>query len=164
MSTVMTTSKLDTFRELLAAFTRKDWEAYKARLAPDAVYEETATHRRITGPEAIVEGLKAWTTAFPDVRSTVMSTTESQNEIMAEVTWEGTHSGPLTVSMGTIPPTGKVGHLRAVLVNVFVGDRVREIRHYFDLMDLLGQLGVTPGAAVAESEVEAAAVQGAAPS
>jgi steroid delta-isomerase-like uncharacterized protein len=164
MSTVMTTPKLDTFRELLAAFTRKDWEAYKAHLAPDAVYEETATHLRFSGPEEIVEGLRAWTTAFPDVRATVMSTTESPNEIMAEVAWEGTHSGPLAVPMGTIPPTGKVGNLRAVLVNVFAGDRVREIRHYFDLMDLLGQLGVTPGAAVAEAEVEAAAVQGAAPS
>jgi hypothetical protein len=40
--------------------------------------------------------------------------------------------------------TNKRAKVPAVVVQRFDGDKMREIRHYFDLMTLLAQLGVLP--------------------
>jgi ketosteroid isomerase-like protein len=44
----MTTENIEAkARESIAAFDRADWDAIRALLAPDYVYEETGTGRRI---------------------------------------------------------------------------------------------------------------------
>jgi steroid delta-isomerase-like uncharacterized protein len=164
MSTVLVMSHIDMVREHVAAFTRQDWAAYKAHLLPDSTYEEMATSRRLTGPEEIVEGLKLWMTAFPDLRPTFTSIIESGHEVAAEITWEGTHTGPLALPSGVVPASGKRGVVHGAMIWLFVGDRVRHTRHYFELMELFGQLGVPADKAMAMAEPMAAAKQGAAPS
>jgi predicted ester cyclase len=61
---------------------------------------------------------------------------------MAEVLWEGTHTGLLKGPFGEIPATGKRGSVNAVQIFHFEGDKIRELRHYFDLMTVLNQIGV----------------------
>ena len=41
--------------ELIDAFNEADWERFRAVLAPDAVYAETGTGRRVEGEDAYVE-------------------------------------------------------------------------------------------------------------
>src|SRR5919206_1179683 len=60
-----------TARELVDAFNANDWATCKAVFAPDAVYDEVGTGRRIQGNAAIVACWQAWKEAMPDVKGTI---------------------------------------------------------------------------------------------
>ena len=82
-------------REQVDAFSSGDWELLQARLASDSRYDELGTQRKVEGPEKIVELFKGWKTAFPDGAGTVTSAFASGDTAALEVTWKGTHTGPL---------------------------------------------------------------------
>jgi ketosteroid isomerase-like protein len=53
-----------------------------------------------------------------------------------------THSGPVLVEgMRCLEPTGRRVTLRGVTVAEFAGERIRALRHYWDGIALLSQLG-----------------------
>ena len=128
-------------RKQIDAFNTGDWEQLRAGLASDARYDELGTQRKIEGPEMIVELFKGWKTAFPDVVGTVTSSMASGNKAALEVTWKGTHTGPLVTAEATIPASGKRQETPAAFFFTFEGDKVKESRHYFDSMTLLKQIG-----------------------
>jgi steroid delta-isomerase-like uncharacterized protein len=128
-------------RKQVDAFNIGDWEQVRAGLAADSRYDELGTQRTIEGPEKIVELFKAWKTAFPDAVGTVTSAVASGNKAALEVTWKGTHTGPLATAEGTIPASGKLQETPAAFFFTFEGDKVKESRHYFDSMTLLKQIG-----------------------
>ena len=116
----------------------------KAPLAPDAVYEELATGVRVQGPDQIVQATKGWKEAFPDTKGTITNVFASDNNVCLEITWEGTHTGPLVGPAGTIPASNKRTKVAAVQVVTVEGGKVKLTRHYFDLMSLLQQIGAVP--------------------
>ena len=128
-------------REQVDAFNTGDWERLQAGLAADARYHEFATQREVEGPEKIVELFKGWKTAFPDGAGKVTSAVSSGNMAALEVTWTGTHTGPLETAEGTIPASGKRQETPAAIVLTFEGDKIKENKQYFDLMTLLKQIG-----------------------
>jgi steroid delta-isomerase-like uncharacterized protein len=128
-------------RKQIDAFNTGDWEQLRAMLASDSRYDELGTQRKIEGPEKIVELFKGWKTAFPDAVGTVTSAVASSNKAALEVTWKGTHTGPLETAEGTIPASGKRQETPAAVFFTFEGDKVKESRHYFDSMTLLKQIG-----------------------
>lgn len=134
----------DVVHRQLKAFCDGDWSTYKQLLADGAVYEEEATTRRITGADEIVRAVQPWKNAFPDMGFKLKEAIGSGDAVVCEVEWTGTHKGALIGKMGNIPPTGKTARVPAVLVVRFDGERIRESRHYFDLLSLLAQLGITP--------------------
>ena len=131
-------------REQVDAFNSGDWERVQAGLASDARYDELGTERKTDGPEKIVELFKGWKQAFPDAAGTVKSTYASGDTAILEVTWKGTHSGPLTTAEGTIPASGKHQETPAAIFFTFEGDKIKESRHYFDSLTLLKQIGAQP--------------------
>ncbi len=131
-------------REQVDAFNNGDWERMRAMLASDSRYDELGTQRKIEGPEKIVELFKGWKTAFPDAVGTVTSAVGSGNKAALEVTWKGTHTGPLGTAEGTIPASGKRQETPAALFFTFEGDQIKESRQYFDSMTLLKQIGAQP--------------------
>ena len=128
-------------REQIDAFNTGDWEQLRAMLASDALYDELGTQRKIDGPDKIVELFRGWKTAFPDAVGTVTSAVASGNKAALEVTWKGTHTGPLETAEGTIPASGKRQETPAAVFFAFEGDKIKESRHYFDSMTLLKQIG-----------------------
>ena len=128
----------------LRAFTQGDWNAFKATLTDDSVYEEEATGRRAQGGDEIVKAIAGWKSAFPDAGFEVKSIVGVGDALVIELEWTGTHKAALSGPFGTLPPTGKLGKLPAVEVVRFEGERIRETHHYFDLLTLLRQLGVAP--------------------
>jgi predicted ester cyclase len=80
--------------------------------------------------------------AFPDATMSMRSAVESGDTIMVEGTYAGTHTGPLRGPAGDIPATGR--SVRVDFADVFVrrGDRFAEHRVYFDMLTMMGQLGV----------------------
>jgi steroid delta-isomerase-like uncharacterized protein len=131
-------------RDQVDAFNNGDWERVQAGLTADARYHELATQRKVEGPEKIVELFKGWKTAFPDAAGKVTSAVGSGNMVALEVTWTGTHSGPLETAEGTIPASGKRQETPAAIVLTFEGGKIKEDKQYFDLMTLLKQIGAQP--------------------
>jgi steroid delta-isomerase-like uncharacterized protein len=128
-------------REAVDAFNASDWERTKALIAPDYLYNEVGTQRRIQGPEEVVAALQGWKQAMPDAKGTVTSALASGNTVALEIIWEGTHTGPLEGPTGTIPASGKRQVTPAAQILIFEGDKIKENHHYFDMMSLLKQIG-----------------------
>ena len=131
-------------REQVDAFNTGDWDRVRAGLASDSRLDELGTERKIEGPEKIVEVFKGWKQAFPDAAGTVTSAFASGDTAALEVTWKGTHTGPLETASGTIPPSGKRQETPAAIFSTFEGGKIKESRHYFDSLTLLKQIGAQP--------------------
>jgi steroid delta-isomerase-like uncharacterized protein len=128
-------------RQEVEAFSAGDWDRFAETYAPDAVYDEAATGRRFEGSEEILEVNRSWKTAFPDARGTITKASASGDTVTAEITWEGTQSGPLESPQGELPPSNRRAVVRAVQVLEFSDGRIKENRHYFDALGMLQQLG-----------------------
>jgi steroid delta-isomerase-like uncharacterized protein len=132
-------------REGVEAFSAGDWKRFGETLAPESVYQEIGTGRRIQGRDQIVEAIQAWKRAFPDAKGTIRNTIASGNTVVLEITWEGTQTGPLAIPGGTVPPSGKRDIVEAVQVLTCEGNKVKENRHHLDAMGLLQQIGAVQG-------------------
>ena len=128
-------------KEQVIAYNEKDWDRARAALAPEVVYEEFGTQRKLKGVDDVLTAWKGWATAIPDARATFQSELVSGNTAVLEITWTGTHDGPLQTPNGEIAPTGKKIELRAIQVVDVANDRVKSVRQYFDMGTLLKQIG-----------------------
>jgi steroid delta-isomerase-like uncharacterized protein len=126
----------------IVAYGNKDWTAAKAAIAPDAVYDEVATQRRIQGADDIISTWQGWATAFPDSKATFHGALAKDSTATVELTWHGTHSGPLKTADGEIAATGKKIEIRACQVIEVANGKVEVMRQYFDMATMLQQLGV----------------------
>ena len=130
--------------EFIEAFNDADWVRFAAICSADVVYEEKGSNRTINGRDAVLEVAKGWKAAFSDIRGKISCTTAAGNTASLEITWIGTHNGPLELPSGKLPATGKDVEVEAVQVFVVEGGKVVRMRHYLDFMTMLTQLGVIP--------------------
>jgi steroid delta-isomerase-like uncharacterized protein len=144
MPLLVSTPIVEVARTYLDAFNRSDWDAYKRTLTPDSVHIEPGME--LHGPDATIEGLGVFKTAFPDLHGEVTRMIGGDGEVAAEIVWRGTHTGPLTTPTGTIPATGKPVTIHATKVFAFDGDLIKYSRHYWDMTELLGAIGAMPAA------------------
>jgi predicted ester cyclase len=93
-------------KSVVEAFNNQDWDGAR-KLIGDSTYNELGTQRSLDNVDAILEAFQGWKASMPDVKGTVTSAIESGQQVVLEVTWEGTHTGELTTPQGTIPPSGK---------------------------------------------------------
>jgi steroid delta-isomerase-like uncharacterized protein len=132
---------------LIDAFNRGDWDNLRSIVAENIVYQETGTGRRIQGVDAYLQLCQGWKQTFADVAGTVHSTVASGDTVAQELTWEGTHTGPLVGPLGTLPPTGRRAPVPATMWYTIEDGSVREIHHHLDLLTLLQALGAMPAPA-----------------
>jgi steroid delta-isomerase-like uncharacterized protein len=135
---------LDIIKKHIADFGSANWNDYKAACAPDVVYEEMATNTRVKGADEYVKAVQKWKHAFPDAKGNITRSTTSGDQVVVEIQWEGTQSGPLEGPMGAIPPTNKRVRINAVMVTTVKNGKITEGRHFFDMLTILSQLGVAP--------------------
>ncbi len=135
-------SVIDIAKEQVLAYNDKNWDRVRAGVSPDLVYDEVATQRKTKGVDDTVVAWKGWADALPDSKATFGTQMVSGNTAILEMTWTGTHKGPLKMPDREIPATGKKIEMRACQVIEVAGDKVKSVRHYFDLGTLLRQLGV----------------------
>jgi steroid delta-isomerase-like uncharacterized protein len=135
----------------VTAYNKKDWNELGNLLAANAVYDEKATNRRLEGSGQIIEALQGWAQAFPDSKGTFIREFVSNDTAILELVWKGVHTGPLQTPTGAIPPTNKPIEVPACEVFRVEGGKVRSMSHYFDMLTLLNQIGVTGTAAPAKS-------------
>jgi steroid delta-isomerase-like uncharacterized protein len=123
------------------AYNDKDWAAVRAAVTADFTYDEVATQRKVQSADQAIALYQGWAAAFPDSRGTFHSAIASNNTVVLEVTWEGTHQGTLQTPDGAVAPTGRRIEIRACQVLELTGDKVSLQRHYFDMATLLRQIG-----------------------
>jgi steroid delta-isomerase-like uncharacterized protein len=133
---------VDAAKTPILAFNEKDWDAVRASITSDFIYDEVATGRRVQGVDEVIPLWQGWATAFPDARATFHSALASDSTVVLEVSWRGTHQGPLQMPQGSIPPTENRIDIRACFVVEVAGDKARLQRHYFDMATMMQQLGV----------------------
>jgi steroid delta-isomerase-like uncharacterized protein len=133
---------IDVLKKHLEAFTKDDWDQFRALLADDARFEEVPTRQTASRLDDIVAIARRWKRAFPDARFTIKNSVAAADKVVIELEWQGTHRGPLEGPFGTIPPTGRTGRVAAVQIGTVRNGKLVELRHYFDLMTVLAQLGV----------------------
>jgi len=143
------TSTMLTEKQLIAAakaptlaYNDKNWDAVKAAVTGDIVYDEIATGRKVKGLNELLTLWKGWATAFPDSRGTIDHAHVSGEKVVLEITWRGTHQGPMPGPKGPIPPTGKKIEFRSCVICEMAGEKTKGQRQYFDMMTMLQQLGV----------------------
>jgi len=109
------------------------------------LYDEVGTGRKVQGLDQVLALWRGWATALPDSKATFHSALVSGNTVVLEVTWRGTHTGPLEMPKGPIAATGKRIELRACNVIEISAERgkAKLQRQYFDMGTLLQQLGIT---------------------
>ncbi|NOT59129.1 MAG: nuclear transport factor 2 family protein, partial [Acidobacteria bacterium] len=129
-------SLVDVAKAPMIAFNQKDWGAFKTAIAAGFVYDEVATQRNIRGADEVIAAFQGWAAAFPDAKAEFHSPLVSGNTVILEVTWRGTHTGPLPTPGGTITGTGKTYVVRACQVFEVAEGKAQVLRHYFDLTTL----------------------------
>lgn len=134
---------VDVAKASVLAFNEKNWDKVRATVTAGIVYDEVATRRRVQGIDDVLAAWRGWATAIPDSKATFNKEYSSGNTVVLELTWTGTHSGPLQMPNGAVAPTGKKINLRACQVIDVAGDKATAVRHYFDMGTLLQQIGVT---------------------
>ena len=138
----MSQKLIDAAKAPIIAYSKKDWTAVRASMAPGFQYDEVPTHRKSRGVDKAVAVMQGWAAAFPDSKATFHSAVVSGNTVVVEVTWKGTHRGPLETPSGHIAATGKPIKLRACQVVEIAGGKAKSMRQYFDMATMLQQLGV----------------------
>jgi predicted ester cyclase len=105
----------------------------------------------ISGSEGVKGFIEMIRAALPDVCWAVEDDVAEGDKVVTRYTVSGTHQGDL---MG-IPPTGKRVMYMAMSINRFANDRIAEFWGVSDMMGMMQQLGVVPGAGseeIADSE------------
>ena len=132
-------------REMITAQNAHDNARLGATVTDDFIYDEFGTHRRVQGRQEWLEIWQGWRQVFPDVKGSVKNIFVRGNQALAETVWDGTFRGDLVTPGGTVSGTGKrMEQLAVAFVYTAEGRKFKEVHAYFDLMDLLRQIGATP--------------------
>ncbi len=126
---------------VIGAFNDADWDAMREGCTEDVVYTETGTGRRIEGIDACLEAWAEWRSAMSDVTGTVGRTLADGPLVAMEITWRGTHDGPLQTASGPLSATGAAVTLAATQWQTHHDGRIATIDHHLDVLGLLAQIG-----------------------
>jgi steroid delta-isomerase-like uncharacterized protein len=106
-------------------------------LADDVQFFGPGSGEPVRGREPFKEFVILLRTAFPDLRCEVHAVVEEQDRVACWLTVHGTHRG----SWRGLQPTGRQLALQAMNLFRFSGDRIVEVRAFFNVADYDTQLG-----------------------
>jgi steroid delta-isomerase-like uncharacterized protein len=133
---------IDAAKASILAYNDKNWDNVRASLASNPTYDEVGTNRKIQGTDQVIECWKGWALAMPDSKATIHGAFASGSTVCVEMTWRGTHTGPLELPSGSVSGTNRSIDIRGCQVFEMAETKCRTIRHYFDMATLLEQLGI----------------------
>jgi steroid delta-isomerase-like uncharacterized protein len=129
------------FDTYLAAWNAHDSAAVARHMADDAVYEDVALGRVLHGPSEIAAFVEEATRSSSDFRFENVSLFTAANDYANEWIMLGTNDR----AVGGVPATGRSFRVRGASVGrLDTNGRIIENRDYYNLADLLTQLGVMP--------------------
>jgi len=124
------------------------WNNGNMALVEDVFATEVVAHTS-TFPEDIVglEGIKNWVkfarTAFPDMYMTFDEIIVKGDKIVARFTVTGTNTGPMSMPIGDLPPTGKKVRFTGLGIDLVQDGKITEELVVYNVLDMMLQLGFT---------------------
>ncbi len=91
----------------------------------------------LSGLKDVLRGLR---TAFPDMHWSVDEQIESEDKVVSRFNWSGTHRGEFF----GVPATGRRVSVWGLVVDRFVGDKIKDTRIIMDALGLMAQMGAFP--------------------
>jgi predicted ester cyclase len=116
-------------------------ELDKAPFAEDA--ETSDPSGKYKGKAQILQSFKVWKTAFPKATGEITNQIAMGDQVVSEVLFKSTHTGPLVSPTGTIAPTNKPIEFKVMNITSFRNGLIQRERSYYDQADLMRQLGIT---------------------
>jgi predicted ester cyclase len=112
--------------------------------APEYVSHNYATNEEQVGLDALKEGITISRKAFPDFNRTNDEIFVMGDKTVTRWTMIGTNTGPLrAIPEGELPPTGKKVRVSGVTISRLVSEKIVEEWSYFNVLDVVIQLGWT---------------------
>ena len=131
---------IKTAEEHLEAEANRELDRLLGTLVEDCVYEESLLEKPVQGKTEITEYYHALWKGFPDFKYVVTNRVADESCVIYEMTFRGTHTGPFR----GIPPTGRSGEIKGVVVFPMRDGKALGERIYMDGFSLMTQLGVLP--------------------
>jgi predicted ester cyclase len=126
----------------ITAVNARDVTAYTANQQPDVEFVLPGGVV-LRGRDQVGAYAQMMWSAFPDGTLAFTSQVISEDSAAVEITFTGTHTGPLVSPDGTVPPTGKQVSLQSASILQIRDGLIASEHVYLDQMQLLAQLGVT---------------------
>jgi steroid delta-isomerase-like uncharacterized protein len=134
---------LDVVRKLGEALTNRDWTVFDDLVAEDCEWTDVPSGRTIRGVAELVDGCRAFTTAFPDFSVECVALIGQGDLVANEWSARGTHDGPLPrPDGGHYAPTGRSFARTGVGIVELRDGKVVRYRDYFDRQTMTEQLGL----------------------
>ena len=125
----------------LDAWNAHDPAAVARHMADDALYEDVALGRVLHGPSEIAKFVEEATRSSSDFRFEEVSLFTAGNDYANEWIMTGTNDRP----QPGVPATGRSFRVRGASIGKLdASGRIVENRDYYNLMELLTQLGLVP--------------------
>ena len=115
-----------------------------AILAEDCEITDVPSGTTYRGADGFKQNSRFFTDAFPDNSMEITNVVATEDQVVVEFIGRGTHTGPLHMPTGDIPPTGRKGELRCCNVYQISNVKIVSLRSYYDATTMLQQLGLAP--------------------
>ncbi len=127
----------------MLAFNNREQAGVGSCTTADFKWEDIAVNRKIAGVDEGIEAWQTFTLAFLNIQAIVVNPfVRESNVVSNETIVSGTHTGPMQILDTVIQAMGKAVEMRTFRIIEFGGDKVKSIREYFDMMNVLQQLGL----------------------
>jgi steroid delta-isomerase-like uncharacterized protein len=131
----------------MGAWDQHDIEGFVGLFDDNAEWTDLGMPEPMKGKDMFRMYMQTWFTAFPDMRARTTNRVAADDAVASEVTFEGTHNGPLQGPPGTqpIPPTGKKVNGRGAYFFKVRNGKIVEFHSHPDMAGVLMQLGLLGG-------------------
>jgi predicted ester cyclase len=126
----------------IAALNNRDFEAYLSNQHPDVTITLPGGVQ-VHGRDQVRASMQVMFTAFPDGKLQFGDQVLADDAAATEVVFTGTHTGPLAMPAGEIPPTGRAVRTTTVSMLRFRNGMIISERVIGDELELVRQLGVS---------------------
>jgi steroid delta-isomerase-like uncharacterized protein len=130
-------------RQVITIWSQHDLTTLDHVFAENGIYEDAALHRVMRGRGEIESFLKENFSAVPDFKVELTRVIASRNVAACEWIMSGTQTGDFP----GLPATGKSFSVRGASIVLFEKGKIEHWTDYYNLYDLLQQLGALPGPA-----------------
>jgi steroid delta-isomerase-like uncharacterized protein len=110
---------------------------------PDVLVHDCSAPQDIVGLEALKNYYSNTHTAFSDFDASFGQMIVKADKIVWVWTFKATNTGSFHTPLGDLPPTGKRVEFSGVAIDRIVNEKIVEEWVYFNVLDLLQQVGFT---------------------
>ena len=120
----------------------QDVAGWVAAFTEDGTFTDESIPYTYRGPEELGKTVEVYAKAFPDMHRELHTFYVVDNIVIVQLSLQGTHTGPLELPGGTVPPTGK--RMDAPCCDVFelVDGRIKRFDCYAEGSVIARQLGL----------------------